>query len=195
MRIGLNNFLRFISATGLSKVNQVVEALQDYRDWKDYYKEFRELAIVSLATKKTDRLRKLIASLPDDTKAHHYGLCLDGFEQWLERTDYKIISHPKGKTWQAGEIRISVNPEVILEIEGVRYIVKLYLSKERLSQPARRAYAWLLGETHGHTATPATLEVRRGKLTPIPPPTNRIGQWIHGEIAAFIALWKMNKAA
>lgn len=195
MRVGLNNFLRFISANGLSKVNQVLEALQDYLPGRDYYKDFREEAVLALVTGKTDRLQKLIDNLADERKKPHYEMCLAGFQQWLAKTQYRVVSHPKPRSWKAGEIQIAVNPEILIEVGNTLYIVKLYLSKEKLSQPARRAYAWLVGETHGKEPTAALLDVRKSRLTPVPAPTDRIEQWIRGEVAAFIALWKMNKAA
>jgi hypothetical protein len=195
MRIGLNNFLRFIAATGLSKVNQVLEAVQDYRDWKDYYKDFREEAVLAMSTRNLKRLKRVVDEIEDDVKAHHYEICFDAFQKWLAKTDFTIISHPAPVSWDAGEIRISVNPELIIDIDGVRYIVKLYLAKERLSQPARRAYAWLVNQTHGTGAKPAILEVRKGRLNACPDPNKKVGQWIKGEVAAFVALWKMNRAA
>lgn len=195
MRVGLTNFLRFISASGISKVNQVLEATQDYRDWKDYYKDFREAAVPAIANRDLQRVEALVARITDETKAQHYGLCLQGLKQWMNKTEYRVISRPRTASWDAGEIRVVVNPEVLLEIEGVVYMVKLYMAKEKLSQPARRAYAWLVGQTHNQSVTPALLEVRKGKLTPCPSANARIGQWIRGEVAAFIALWRMNKAA
>lgn len=195
MRVGLNNFLRFISVTGISKVNQVMEALQDYRDWKDFYKDFREAAILAIASKNTRRLEALVSNLSDERKARHYAICLEGLKQWISKTNYRFVSRPRSASWTSGEIRISVNPEMILEIDGETYVVKLYMAKEQLSQLARKAYAWLIGETHKNGSTPAILEVRKGKLIPCQAPNRRIGQWIKGEVAAFVALWKMNSAA
>lgn len=195
MRVGLNNFLRFISASGVSKVNQVVEALQRYREWKDYYKDFRGAGVLGITSGDIGRLEVLVEGITDETKARHYAICLEGLKKWLAKANYKVISHPATQSWDAGEFRIIVNPEVVLELDGVVYMVKLYMAKEHLSQPARRAYAWLVAQTHGGSAIPALLEVRKGKLTPCPAPNDRIGQWITGEVAAFIALWKMNKAA
>lgn len=195
MRVGLNNFLRFISANGASKVNQVLEALQDYRDWKDFYKDFREAAVLAIASGDLAQLRSVVLNADTELKQKHFSECLEGLEDWARRNSYAYISAPVGRSWDAGEIKIAVNPEVIIDIDGERYIVKLYMSKEKLTQPARRAFAWLVHKTHGTAARPAILEVRKGRLAPAPKPTGKIAQWVRAEVAAFIALWKMNRAA
>jgi hypothetical protein len=195
MRVGLNNFLRFISANGASKVNQVLEALQDYRDWKDFYKDFREPAVLAIATKKLNALEVAVAAASSETKRKHYEECLDGLKEWMAKTAYTYVSTPKSASWDAGEIKIAVNPEVVIDIGGDRYIVKLYMSREKLTQPARKAFSWLVKKTHGSSAIPAILEVRKGRLSPSPAPTSKIAQWIRAEVAAFVELWKMNRAA
>lgn len=194
MRVGLNNFLRFMSADGASKVNQVLQALQEYRESKDFYREFRDPAILAIAAHDTTNLEAKVAAI-ERRKSSHYAQCLAGLHHWISKTDYKVIGYPKSESWNAGEIRIAVNPEILIDVNGKRYIVKLYMAQDSLSQTARKALSWLIKHTHGSSAAPAILEVRKGKLSPTPRPTRKIAQWIKAEVAAFVALWKMNKAA
>ena len=194
MRVGLSNFLRFISASGASKVNKVIEAQQEYREWKDFYKDFREGVLLSLAKKDTERLEAIVSGI-EARKFDHYQNCLLGYQKWLSVTDFKVISFPKSESWESGGARISVNPEVVIEIDGTKYLVKLYMSQETLSQPARRAYAWLVAQTHGGDYVAALLEIRKGKLIVCTSKSAKIGQWLKGEAATFVALWNMNRAA
>ncbi|MGQ0680573.1 MAG: hypothetical protein ACT4OM_13140 [Actinomycetota bacterium] len=194
MRVGLSNFLRFISASGISKVNEVTESLQEYQPYMDYYKPFREATILGLAERNIERLEKLVASI-ELKKVEHYTACLAGLKRWIEKHDFKVTSHPQGEIWEAGEIHVTVNPEFVMDVDGVCYIVKLYMSQKSLTRSARRAFAWLVMQTHGTEAIPALLELRKGKLTPCPFPPKRLGQWVKGEAAAFEAIWKMNRAA
>lgn len=186
IRIGLTNFLRFMSATGLTRVNAVDEALQEYRDWKDYYRDLREQMILALKDHDPERLRRFMRDRALDARTPHFSVCAAGLIEWMAVTDYRFIRVQKGGRWSEGELQISVNPEVAIAVDGVEYLVKLYLAKGSLSKPARAAFAWLVRETHGSAMTPALLEVRKHRLFPTPSPSSRIGRWVRGEAQAFI---------
>lgn len=195
VRIGLTSFLRFISATGLARVNAVTEALQDYREWKDYYKDLRDQMILALKHHDPDRLERFLAERGVDDRSPHYAICVRGLIDWMNKTEYTFIHGPKQGRWEERSLRISVNPEVALAIGGTNYIVKIYLAKGSLSQPAQRALGWLIREVHGTTMTPALLEVRKGRLLPSPKPSKKIGRWVRGEAQAFLNYVEMDDDA
>jgi hypothetical protein len=196
MKTGLSNFLRFMSTTGLSRLNQVIEGTQ-YEHWMDYYKDLRSQIILALASGKTARLEEFVSRHPDDAKVPNYALCASKLITWMAKNDYKFLGRVRPATWTEGELRVPVNPEVRMEVDGQECLVKLYMAKEKLSPSAKKAYAYLVNQTLGQHSklTPAILDLRTGKLYMIATPNNRIGLWVRSEAAAFIAMWKMNRAA
>lgn len=187
VRIGLTNLLRFMSATGLTRVNSVDEALQEYSQGRDYYRELRERMVLAIKKNDIRGLETFLQNRPSDAKSPHFAICASGLIEWMAKTDYEFIGIPKSSPWQDDELRISINPEVSVRIDGTIYLVKLYLAKGWLSLPAQRAYAWLVQQTHGtRSGTPAILQVRKHRLVRSPNPSERIGRWVRGEAKAFL---------
>lgn len=195
VRIGLTNLLRFMSATGLTRVNAVDEALQEYRDWKDYYRDLRPEMVFAIKDHDPDRLEQFMRNRAVDKRTPHFDVCAAGLIEWMNAKDYTFLSIPKPAPWQEGDLRLSVNPEVAISVDGVEYLVKLYLAKGSLTVPARRAFSWLVRQTHGASGmTPALLEVRKHRLIPTPEPKGRIGRWVRGEAQSFLNYVRMDPA-
>jgi hypothetical protein len=191
VKTSLTHFLRFLSTRGLARVQIVTDSQQKYDPATDYYRKLREGIIDALASGNTKPLWALLGSVSDDRKIPHYKVCIERLEGWLRKNKLNVISQLDPATYKLGHLRVNVSPELVMQINARRHIVKLYMAKEPLSPYALRAYGFLVRNTHGESAEPAILDVRNGKLrTARVTSKRRTLQWLLGEAAAFIEIWE-----
>ena len=135
-----------------------------YDPKEDYYKRFRD-AVRDLHQKdhaKND-LIGIIGSLPK-SKAENYQRMVEGYKKFLGRKDIKWFK-PTRASWNHQDIVIPINPELGLEWNGIKYLIKLYLksdkpSKDRLSSILALMKHTLPSKKYKH----AVLDVRNSKI-------------------------------
>ena len=103
--------------------------------------------------------------------------------------------HPSPhRQWVSGDLTVNVRPELALTINGQPVIVKLWFDvTQALTKPHADPLLQLLDATHGvgagKTATPAVLEVIRGKLFKKTRDVPGLEALLRGEAACFISMW------
>jgi hypothetical protein len=193
MRVALNTFVSFVSVSGLAKVNKVAEAKREYHVQHDFYKKLRDRVIAALSKGDMTKVQQLPRIVKDDRKVSNYAACIEGLEKWMDKTTFSVVGVVAPAYWIHGELQISVNPELLIRVDGEAFAVKLYMGKDRLSRAALQTYGYLVATSHKELrdAMPAILDLRRSRLIPVPASTRRVRQLVEGEAAAFITMWNI----
>ncbi len=193
MKSPLTHLLRFLSSTGLARVQIVEDSQRDYDPAHDFYKKLRAAIVAALQAGNPEPMEAVLRTA-HKKKVGHYTDCAEQVAAWMSKTNFKVLGVLASMPYTLGELKVNVSPELLLEVDGHRYIVKLYLAQEPLSPHALRALGFLIRSTFGDRirgTQPAVLDVRKGKLRPIAESSKkRTRQWLLGEAAGFIAMWK-----
>lgn len=103
----------------------------------------------------------------DIKKIPHFKKIIDGYDGCLGGKNTNSLESVRGE-FSHKDIAIRVNPEIALEINGIKHIVKLFLRKDELDPGAAKIYLGLmecaLRERCGDSYVFAIMDVRRSKL-------------------------------
>ncbi len=168
MEIPLTSFLDFVLKSGRPKMTCAkkikAQLEEDYDPAGDYYKRFRE-AVQEMHKEglpKAD-LPSLIGALPD-TKTANYQLMTNGYKKFMGNKDVTWFN-PVRKNWLFADLKVPVNPELGLEWDGTKYLIKLYLKAEKPSKDKVASILALMKSTLSRKDCKyALLDVRNSKL-------------------------------
>ena len=93
----------------------------------------------------------------------------------------KWVGKPRRGIVVAGEKRIRVAPSMILNVDGVDYVVQLTLTDQPLEPPLAGVMVHLIASTHGHLGRPIVLDVLAGKSygrTTMEMTSSQYDQWL-----------------
>ena len=129
--VTLTRFLDFVNANGLDRQKVVSEFINsdDYSPCKDYYKDLRD-AIVSMYKngEPLDSLDEKFA-LIDEKKQVNYPILLSGFKAWARRKKI-VFLETKSYIYDLNGLEMSINPELVLRINGKPTVVKFFFKKD-----------------------------------------------------------------
>jgi hypothetical protein len=111
------------------------------------------------------------------------------YQAWLDRRAPAWFD-VSPSVLQIEGLRVRINPELGMSIDGSRYLVKLYFKQDSLSKSKKDAMLHLLA--HGTSLTgaiPAILNVRLQKLVVAESPTPWVEAQLAQEAAMFVAMW------
>jgi hypothetical protein len=196
--ITLTEFVDFVSKAGTPKLTVVKNAkearLVGYSPQTDFYKAIRE-GIVKMHKRNQpkDSLAALLNGLTDQKKQTAYPELVQGYQKFLGKKKYKWFDPPK-TDWQHGGVSISVNPEIGLEIDGVRHIIKLYFKGENLKKTHMDIVVHLMTNFLPTSRTKPTsfdiLDIRKSKLITNHPTQPILTALLEGEAASFAQIYK-----
>ena len=66
-------------------------------------------------------------------KLHRYQLAAEAYKKWTKKNQLEWFQPPHG-VWSYQDLKVRVNPELGIRLEGVPYVVKLYFKNEPLTQ-------------------------------------------------------------
>lgn len=168
MEIPLTSFVDFVLKSGSPKLTCAKQIKQQmslpYDPAADYYKRFRD-AVLELHSKDHDKkiLSRLIGGLPDN-KLENYEVMIANYKKFIGNKAMTWFE-PQRKNWKYNNIEIPINPELGLEWNGERHLIKMYLKSEKPSKDRVSSILALMNETlptrnyiHG------VLDVRNNKL-------------------------------
>lgn len=166
--VSLTSFIDFVLKSGSSKMT-CARQIKDqekikYHPIRDYYKRFRE-AVQELHQQQLPKsaLPEIIGDLPK-RKQENYQLMIEGYGKFLGRRKVQWFK-PLKKHWKNGSLRIPINPELGLEWDGTKYLIKLYLKAEKPSKDRLGSVLALMKHTfRSHGYVYAVLDVRNSKL-------------------------------
>jgi hypothetical protein len=171
IRIYLTDFVDIVGRNGGPKVTKVKQ-LKDRPDYEpafDFYKPLRERIIeVHTKGKSKQAMEKVMVEITDKKKIENYPTLIKGYKKWWGNRDL-IWFEPVRGAYKAHDVEVIINPELGLEFEGTRHLIKLYFKADRLSAAKAGLTAHLMelslrpsckgGEKMG------ILDVRNAKLT------------------------------
>ena len=102
------------------------------------------------------------------------------------------VGQPRRAVWLADPLRIRVDPELHVTIDGDPHVIKLYLKahpSEALTQRTANPLAWLLDHCHGHLGRPLVLDVLRGRAFGLTGHGRDYESLLRAQAAAFVSLW------
>lgn len=172
--ISLTYFVDFILASGSSRIAraQLIKSGPDER-YSDFYKPVRE-AIVDMHRKGLDTrvLADLLATLEDPREQRIFPKVVVGYGKFLRRHRKVTWFEPPQGEHELGDLRVRVNPELGLLLDGQPHAIKLYFRGEPLTSQR----AALINEIQSRALAAtwpgmvfAVLDVRRSKLLPREP--------------------------
>lgn len=194
--ISLTEFIDFMVATGTSRLTKVRQAKcrDDYDPRTDYWKPLRD-GIVAFhdpanAKSKNQYFSELVAGThPNKIKA--YTDVSDNYKRFLGRKTITKLPIARS-TWTHGDLTVRINPEIFLNIDGSRNLIKLYFKQDPLSKAKTDAILTLMS-----AALPATARVdeyaiydgRNNRLIRAAAPAPGLMVLIRAEAAAYSLIW------
>lgn len=193
--IDIANFILKSGEPRMSHVRMLKKrSVSGYDPQTDFYKRLRD-GIISYHKEpvgpKTE-LDRIAVGLSDSKKIKPFQKSIQGYKKFLGKKIIEPFATEKDK-WERGDIQVRVNPEIGLEINGVRHVIKLYPNKERLD--SKRADLMLvmmkdaLVELDSDVQV-GILDVQRGKLFTKSEPKMALIPLLEAEVAAVSVLWR-----
>jgi hypothetical protein len=162
----------------------------------DRYKRLRNEVVPALRTGDLQHLESLPPRVTA-SKRNDYAACVNGLRLFLKKHEVKFLADIAPSDWTCGELEVRVNPEVRLQVDGVAYLVKLFMVQQPLLVVSEQALGYLITEAHcsSWSDSPALLDLRRSKLVLPRRPTTRTPKLVRVEAASFVAMWYASLAA
>lgn len=193
--ISLTYFVDFVLKAGTPKITAVAsfKNREDYSPTVDFYKQLREKILETLKAGAKISTMETWALSVQEKKRPAYLAVISGLKTFMGKRSYKWFALKK-KTLAVGPISLSVNPEVGLEIDGVRHVIKLYLRDEPplvknraqlILHILQRAYSG--PDSEGHTF--GVLDARKGKFHASGAEPPGIDALLEGEAVAFKTMY------
>ncbi len=170
MEFNFTKIVDFINSTGTNKlkiVRQAIEVLEtDYSTVKDYYKEIREHIIqyfknpkekISIPNKWSSEVvkEKLFIDLAQTIKKRFISKKI----KWIDDVCRKTIN--------IEGVDINVTPEIFIEYNGIKYIIKLYFKEEALNKKSAELLLLMLKKAYGEDYSDFVLgiyDIRKNRL-------------------------------
>ena len=195
--LSLTSFVDIVSASGTSKLAKVrnIKYRSPYTPASDFYRLFREflIDIHHHARQKSD-LDDILGTVSDKKKLANYPSLIEGYKKWWGRKNIKWFQ-PLNSSWSAHGVDIRVNPELGLNINGVNYLIKLYMKTESISKSRVNIITHLMEESLSTFSTNkclmTVLDVRNGHLFIPTVPIKGLSAALDGELAYISAVWSI----
>lgn len=195
-RISMTDFVDIVSASGTPKATKVrnVKDRPPYTPAFDFWRGAREAIIATHANADSKReLSAKLRSFQDPRKASNYEAALRGYKRWWGRKELSWFK-PAGHVYSKHGIDVSVNPELGLEINGERHLVKLYFKAEALAKNRVDILTHLmkvkLGPASPECTVMSVLDIRRARLISPTVPVAALTASLDAELAYVAALWE-----
>jgi len=131
INLSFTQFLNFAVKSGASRISVVrnIKNADDYHPGRDYWKEFRDavrkMHSNNLPAESLDNLLKTVS----DRKKDNYRKVINKYKSFIKGKDIEWFDPPKA-SYNVGDLKINVNHELGLYINGIPYIIKLLISKD-----------------------------------------------------------------
>ena len=193
--ISLTDFIDYVSKIGTSKftvVNQI-HSRDEYHPAFDFWKPLREGIIdFHKFDKDKSELDNILNELTDKKKINRYPLLIESYKTFIGRKKIEWFD-PPFKEWKTNDLRVRLNPELGLDINGNLYIIKLYFKTDKLSQMKADLILLLMNtklkKGDFKDATFAVLDVERNKLFEKTKLSKIHLSLLEGEALSFVNIW------
>lgn len=193
--VSLTYFVDFVLKAGTPKLTVVKEFKyrDDYKPYLDFYKELRDRIVdVHKNGGTIADLQSWAASLAPPKQGSYLGI-LAGYRRFFGGRKQYPWFDPPSTVCQVGGLPVTINPELGLEIQGVRHLIKVYWKDDPpLTKPKVQLILHLMEQAFARISPPATfglLDARKGKLHTVGAPTPGLAALLAGEAATFMAVY------
>jgi hypothetical protein len=198
IEITLTDFVDFVSKAGTPKLTVVRNVkkhhIDGYGPQMDFYRSIRK-GIVRMHQRGEPRsvLDDLARDVTDKKKQTAYLILVAGYKKFWGKKDVVWFTPPKHK-WEHAGLAISVNPELGLEFNGVRHVIKLYFKASKLNKIQMDIISHLMTTFVPRSNSSSTifeiLDIRNGKLLSGKPSDPSLTALLEGEAASFAQIYK-----
>ncbi|WP_437207091.1 hypothetical protein [Planctomicrobium sp. SH664] len=196
IEISLTRFIDFTIKSGSPKFTSLRETKKQSADGydpvTDYYKQIRDAIVAHHRNGKSfSTIETIAANVSNKSKRDNYPEIAQGYKKFLGRKQVTWFKPPQAD-WTAHGVSVSVNPELGLEFNGARNVIKLYFKGPEPKKLEVRGILSLMDanlQNSTRTLTMGLLDVRRGKLITDEPPDGNLLALMQGEAASIAAMW------
>ena len=197
IKISLTDFVDFAVSSGSTKLTKVrqVKSRPDYNPATDYWRPLRKAIIDYHERGETDkkRLDDVLKDVKDEKKLARYPECIAGYKGFLGKKTCEW-NKPQHSAWIAGDLVVSINPELRLMIDGQDHFIKLYFKADPLAKSRTAVVLLLMREALHKFADDSSrfsiLDVTRSKLHSEIEPDPALLPLLLGEAASFVTIWE-----
>jgi hypothetical protein len=136
IRVSLTDFVDIVSKSGTPKATKVAQVKKRgrYEPAVDFYNPSAKLLLKFMQAKRLKKeIDAVIRGLTDRKKRENYPLIIEGYKKWWGSKNFDW-HEPQRTQYSANGVEIIVNPELCLEFNGMRHLIKLYFKSEVLSK-------------------------------------------------------------
>lgn len=193
--ISLTDFVDFVIKSGTPKMTKVRElrSRDEYEPAKDFWRTLR-LGIVEMHASGLPKahLDGVLNNLTDPRKVSAYPSRVAGYKTFLGRKTLSWFT-PARDVWISGDLKVRINPELGLNINGADYLMKLYFKEEKLDQRRVDTALYLMD----HVLRPKVsanvvlgiVDVSEGRMFPSKGLTTNFLPLLRGEAQSFVTIW------
>jgi hypothetical protein len=187
--IPMTYFLDFVSKAGTPKLTVVKKFKKDiYDPQTDFWKKLRE-GIVKYHEEghaQKNWLDGIANGITDPKKLGLYPTNISAYKTFLGKKSLTWFNPPRA-IWTFSQISVLVNPELGLELNGVRHLIKLYFKAEKLSSNKIQLIQLLMQQAVGNNKgfTFSVLDVPRNNLFSESSPDLTLLPLLEGEATNF----------
>ena len=193
--VSLTDFIEFAIKMGPPKLTAVmrVRGRGKYSPAADFWKPVRERISEMRAFDNAD-LKELVEfarTRSDAKKNGRYVGAATGYKKFIGRKQVVSFQPPRA-IWTPSRLRVRINPELGLVLNGERHVIKLYFKDEKLTKSRVELLTFLLRNQLGAAEPDArfsVLDVSNSKLHTNQPKSVDLMPLLLGEAASFVAIW------
>lgn len=194
-KISLTDLVDVVTSSGVPKATKIsqIKSRPDYEPQFDFYKPLRDaIQWMHKTGLPKSELDKLKSGLTDKKKLTNYPSAISGYKKWLGKKAVVWFDPPRGELSEAG-VDVIINPELGLEIDATRHIVKLYFKSEKLTKLKIDVITEAMEDAlRGKTKKAdvmTVVDVRRGKSFSGAGASPKLSSMVGAELAYIAYLW------
>lgn len=195
INVSFTKFLDFVAQTGEPKATSAEQAWRQsntpYDPAKDYHKRMRE-ALIEQERAGQEIDWEIFISAQNPKKQANFQDTVAKYSEWRDKFGSAIWFDPPRSTWAAGEFSVNINPELGLQTQKAKHVIKLYINKTGLSKLKAQVAGLIMLDQFGASQgiNYSVLDVKASKLFVMGKPTDKLRLLLLGEIAHLNAMLK-----
>jgi len=194
--MSLTDFVDVVSKSGTPKGTKVADLKNrpPYNPAFDFYRAVRD-HIVKVHENGSSKaaLNAVLGEITDRKKTTAYPEIVAGYRKWWGNKTLVWLDPATGSFSRHG-VDVSVNPELGLEVDGKKHLIKMYFKADPLAKNRidiiTHLMAVVLSSGSQKGSTMSVLDVRRSKLISPTVPIAHLNAVLDAELAYVAALWK-----
>jgi hypothetical protein len=186
--MSLTDFVGIVSSTGTAKMNAIKEVKHRgaYDPVKDFYKPARDAIVKNHKTGgNAAALAAQLKKVVDPKKKPHYAQIASGYKKWWGKNSLTWFA-PAGGTHSAHGVDVSVNPDLGLDVNGTKHLIRVHFPK-KLTKAQADLSLQLMGQVLGPSS--ALLDARKSKLRAATASNPALVALIDAELLYIATLW------